>query len=89
MDARNNENLKDYEKVPCIHCDRYKTYEGHDGCLKELPFLMNACCGHHGHGEGRYIQFKNGWCIRGWRATIMIAILKLIRYAKEKTCNKK
>lgn len=79
MDARNNDKLKPYEKEPCKHCKKYKTFEGHDACLGELPFLMNACCGHHGHREGRYVQFNNGKCMRGFLAFIIQKILILIR----------
>jgi hypothetical protein len=79
MDARDNTELKPFEKKPCKHCQEYKTFEGHDGCLGELPFLMNACCGHGGTHEGAYVQFKNGKCLRGTLAKIIQNILKLIR----------
>ncbi len=43
---------------PCGHCGMHFTDEGHDGCLGELPGVMNACCG---HGETRcaYVQFPD------------------------------
>ena len=48
----------------CGHCGRPNTPEGHDGCLGELPGVINACCG-HGKDKG-YIQFENGVIVRGW-----------------------
>lgn len=41
----------------CGHCGRKSTPEGHDGCLGELPGVMNACCG-HGSVKEAYIQFS-------------------------------
>ncbi len=36
-----------------------------DECLGVLPGVMNACCG-HGVREESYIQFTNGFAIRGF-----------------------
>lgn len=49
-------------KRPCPVCKKMPTEEGHDGCLKELPGVLNACCG-HGVQEG-YIHFENGVILR-------------------------
>ena len=48
----------------CGHCGKAKTDDGHDGCLGELPGLMNACCG-HGNKDEAYMQFLNGSILRG------------------------
>jgi len=61
----------------CGNCETPQTKEGHDGCLGTLPFLMNACCG-HGEIKEAYIQFFNGFCIRGLFAIAFIKILKLL-----------
>lgn len=79
MDARDNEKLKSYEKESCVHCGRFKTFEGHDGCLGSLDGLANACCGHGGHGSsasGAYIQFLDGTTIHGEDALTIQQILK-------------
>jgi hypothetical protein len=45
----------------CGQCGLSRTSEGHDGCLGRLPGdVVNACCGHNGHGEGAYIQYSDG-----------------------------
>jgi len=75
LDARNNNKLKAYEKIPCKYCKEYKTYEGHDGCLGELIGISNACCG-HGGGNEAYVQFYDGTVVSGGDATIIQAILK-------------
>ena len=50
-------------KRPCIKCGQLQTKEGHDYCIRNLPGVKNACCG-HGVEEG-YIQFEDGRIIRG------------------------
>lgn len=75
FDARDNENLYEYEKLPCEYCGKYKTYEGHDGCLGELIGITNACCG-HGNKNKAYVQFLDGTCIRGNDAITIQNILK-------------
>ncbi len=75
LDARNNSELKSFEKVPCKACGRYKTYEGHDGCLGELIGITNACCG-HGNNNAAYIQFFDGTAIHGEDAITIQNILK-------------
>jgi hypothetical protein len=43
---------------PCPRCGKYQTAEGHDPCIRNLPGIKNACCG-HGVKEG-YLQFSDG-----------------------------
>lgn len=59
----------------CGHCHKPSTPEGHDDCLGTLPGIMNACCG-HGCIEEMYIQFLDGFCIRGKNAQVIIDVLK-------------
>lgn len=51
---------------PCGHCGLANTHAGHDGCLGELPGVMNACCG-HGHDDP-YVQFPDRTELRGEQA---------------------
>lgn len=55
---------------PCGHCGKYRTVEGHDGCLGTLPGVINACCG-HGH-EGAYLQLLDGSIVTGEAARAAI-----------------
>lgn len=48
---------------PCPKCGMLPTKEGHDDCIKNLPGIIYACCG-HGIEEG-YLYFENGIVIRG------------------------
>lgn len=59
----------------CGNCNAPYTSEGHDMCLGNLRGVMNACCG-HGSEEEAYIQFLDGFCIRGKDAKIILNILK-------------
>lgn len=42
----------------CLNCKKKRTKEGYDGCIGELPNVMNACCG-HGETKMAYIQFEH------------------------------
>ena len=64
-----------YSGNPCEFCGRKSTSEGHDPCLGTLPGLMNACCG-HGQTAEAYIQFMDGFCVRGEDALVIINIIK-------------
>lgn len=64
----------DWTKRPCGKCYKYFTPEGHDGCLGTLPGIMNACCG-HGQTNEAYLQFWDGFCIRGEDALNVADIL--------------
>jgi hypothetical protein len=48
-------------RFPCIYCGEFPS-EDHDSCIKNLPGVSNACCGHGGEG---YIMFNDGRMIRG------------------------
>ena len=49
--------------LPCTRCGHYPSKKGHDWCLRNLPGVRYACCGHG--EEDAYIQFSNGITIRG------------------------
>lgn len=53
-----------WRERPCGHCGLPNTPTGHDGCLGELPGVVNACCG-HGCEDEAYIQFADGRELRG------------------------
>lgn len=59
----------------CGYCGLGWTREGHDGCLGELPGIMNACCG-HGCVREAYIQYPDRSCIRGVEALVEMVRLK-------------
>ena len=73
---------KTHGKMPCGHCGREYTKEGHDGCLGGLIGLMNACCG-HGVVNEAYVQFWDGERVGGADARIIIDILK--KYSNDYT----
>ena len=41
----------------CGYCGLENTVEGHDGCLRTLPGVRNACCG-HGEEDKAFVQFS-------------------------------
>jgi len=49
--------------IPCKRCGNLPTKFGHDFCIRSLPGVRYACCG-HGEQDG-YIMFTNGVTIRG------------------------
>ena len=51
----------------CGHCGKPNTKQGYDGCLGEIPNVMNACCG-HGKDSQAYIQYWDGSIITGKQA---------------------
>ena len=59
----------------CGNCGRVNTKDSHDPCITNLKYTMNACCG-HGESEEAYIQFSNGFCIRGIFALVFSKLLK-------------
>ena len=59
----------------CGYCGLGNTKEGHDGCLGELPGIMNACCG-HGVKRDAYVQFLDGVSIHGESAGVILDELK-------------
>lgn len=46
----------------CAACKQFRTPEGHDPCIANLPGVLFACCG-HGNTDG-YIKFEDGRCLR-------------------------
>jgi hypothetical protein len=67
--------VESYANRECGHCGNDPTKESHDDCLKTLPGVMNACCG-HGDIETCYVQFLDGRVISGKRADSIIKVLK-------------
>jgi len=59
--------LDGYGKDVCMHCNKKRTKEGHDGCIGTLPNIMNACCG-HGEYNVAYVQFWSTETINGQEA---------------------
>ena len=62
----------------CGSCSRDSTKEDHDGCLGTLKGVMNACCG-HGVTDDKYVQFLDGFCVRGEDAEVVLGVLKKYR----------
>lgn len=52
-----------YMNLVCPKCKKMPTKDAHDPCIKNLPGVKFACCG-HGVSEG-YIWFENGVIVRG------------------------
>jgi len=52
----------------CNHCGMYRTKDGHDPCIENLPGVKFACCGHGVHLG--YISFENGTIIRFHNVTV-------------------
>lgn len=59
----------------CGSCNEPCTIEGHDMCLGTLSGIMNACCG-HGTTADAYVQFLDGFCIKGHDAKTVLSMLK-------------
>lgn len=62
-----------WEAMPCGHCQKHNTPEGHDACVGTLPNVSNACCG-HGETTEAYIQFVNGDRVHGQKALDLIEV---------------
>ncbi|KKM14759.1 hypothetical protein LCGC14_0782560 [marine sediment metagenome] len=60
---------------PCGHCNKPRTSAGQDFCLGSLPGVMNASCG-YGDVDESYVQFLDGFCVRGHDAIVILGILK-------------
>lgn len=59
----NNEPTLPFNERPCVRCGKPPTDDGHDSCIANLGYVVNACCG-HGVEKG-YIQFDDGTIITG------------------------
>lgn len=62
----------------CTKCGEEPNERGHAACIKNLPGVKNACCG-HGYPSYAYIQFKDGRCVYGEEAIKQQEKLKLQR----------
>lgn len=51
----------------CAHCGLPTSPEGHDGCIADLPGVLNACCGHGDPGRA-YVQFADRRVVRYFSA---------------------
>lgn len=67
--------LESWDDLPCGHCNKMDTPEGHDACLGTLPGVMNACCG-HGDPSSAYLQFNRHFTLRGFDALRRIDQIK-------------
>ena len=61
--------------VECKNCNGLPTTEGHDKGLGTLSGVRNACCG-HGDSEKAYIQFLDGFIVKGEDAVTIQNLLK-------------
>lgn len=52
---------------PCGLCNQQRTADGHDGCIRTMPGVENACCG-HGETAEAYIVYDGGHRISGEQA---------------------
>jgi hypothetical protein len=65
--ADTNQEVSKNKNRDCGYCGKSNTKNGHDGCLGELPGVINACCG-HGNIQECYVMFSDKKIIRGWQA---------------------
>lgn len=54
----------------CVSCG-LKSDNGHDPCIRSLPGVANACCG-HGVASDAYVQLVGGETYRGDEAMVVI-----------------
>lgn len=59
-----------------------------DPCIGLLPYVTNACCGHGNRGES-YICIKDGISVRGFIASILIDIIKTLKWVSVRPYPKK
>lgn len=59
----------------CKLCGIPNDYTGHDPCIRNLPGVVNACCGHGDHSQA-YIMYKNGDTVRGADALHAALVMK-------------
>lgn len=58
------DNIKLDNSKKCVLCGKNSTNKGHDDCIKDLPCVSYACCG-HGNIENCYTTLLDGTTIRG------------------------
>jgi len=59
----------------CGACGLDNTPDGHDGCLGQLPGVMNACCG-HGRSSDAYVQLPDRTVVSGEESISLITRLR-------------
>jgi hypothetical protein len=59
----------------CGYCGEGNSEKGHDSCIKNLPGVENACCG-HGRVEGAYLVLEGGKRFEGKEAVEVMQMLK-------------
>ena len=63
VETGDSNTIETYMNLICPKCKKLPTKDAHDPCIKNLPGVKFACCG-HGVSEG-YIWFENGVIVRG------------------------
>lgn len=58
----------------CGCCGEATKADGHDPCIRALPGVSNACCG-HGELDEAYVQLDSGPCLYGAKAAAFFKIL--------------
>jgi hypothetical protein len=51
----------------CTVCHQAPDEDGHDPCIRSLPDVVNACCG-HGNQDRAYVVFTDDLRMRGQAA---------------------
>jgi len=64
-----------YKSRACGECGEYMDESDHDPCIKNLPDVLNACCG-HGDIEQCYMMLEDRRCYYGEEALVIINSLK-------------
>ncbi len=47
----------------CVSCGLERGDDFHDPCIKDLPDVFFACCGHGADDGGGYVAMKDGRCL--------------------------
>ena len=50
-----------YTKRKCGFCGKHRDESDHDPCIKDLPYTLNACCGHGNVGDV-YVMLQDRGC---------------------------
>lgn len=65
--ADNSQPVSENPKRHCGYCGKRPTEKDHDFCIRDLPAVKNACCG-HGVIDEAYVQFFDKSDLRGLHA---------------------
>lgn len=68
---------------PCRICNKKRTDKGHDHCIRDLPGVKYACCG-HGDPQKAYIYWENGLIIRGFKIDQKEKRIHMVEYKPKK-----